>query len=73
MAIKTEKRKVRVLCPLPEVYKDYQPEVGAVYEADYKMAKCYKCGQTYSPVCVIQVKDKSICLRNGEYEFAEVE
>jgi hypothetical protein len=65
------KRKVKVLCPLPGVYAAYQPKVGKVYEADYKMTQFNSSGQSCSPVCVIKVLDKSICLRTGEYEFVE--
>ncbi len=75
MAKKTRKEavkcKVRILCQLPGVYPKYQPTVGEVYEAEYKKAKYYKCGQMNAPVCVITVLDKKICLRKGEYEIVE--
>ena len=71
MAKKPVKRKVRILCPLPGVYTKYQPVVGEVYDADYVDTKKYQCGHRYSPVCVIKVLDKSICLKVGEYEIVE--
>ncbi len=71
MAIDTIKCKVKVLCPLPGVYLEYQPKVGQVYEADYRKAKRISSGQTNSPVCVIDIRDKRICLRSGEYEIVE--
>ncbi len=69
MAKGTTKCKVRILCPLPEVYPKYQPKVGEVYEAEYRLARYWKCGKAISPVCVIKVLDKKICLRRGEYEI----
>lgn len=71
MATEAIKIKVKVLCPLPGVFADYQPKVGAVYEADYREAKYWACGQGRSPVCVIKIRDKSICLKTGEYEILE--
>ncbi len=71
MAKKPVKRKVRILRLLPGVYPKYQPTVGEIYEADYVEARHYKCGHRYSPVCVIKVLDKSICLKVGEYEILE--
>lgn len=70
MKIESIKCKVKVLCPLPGVYSKYQPEVGKIYDADYrKIART--TGQTTSPVCVIKILDKSICLKTGEYEILE--
>jgi hypothetical protein len=71
VSIETIKCKVKVLCPLPGVFAKYQPTVGEIYEADYRKAKFYGCGQKNSPVCVIKVRDKSICLKTGEYEILE--
>lgn len=75
MGTKTEKPtvkcKVKVLRPLPGVFTEYQPIVGAVYEADYRKVKFYNSRQNNSPVCVIKIRDKSICLKTGEYEILE--
>lgn len=68
---KSEKVKVRILCPLPGVYTKYQPKVGEVYEADYKKPSYKPAGHLYSPVCVIDVLDKRICLKKDEYEILE--
>jgi hypothetical protein len=65
------KCKVRILCPLPGVYPKYQPTVGEVYDADYKKAQRRKTGHKNSPVCIIDVLDKKICLKKGEYEILE--
>ena len=71
MAKKPIKCKVRILCPLSEVYHKYQPKVGEVYEAYYKNAQIRSDGNVYNPVCFIEVLDKKICLRKGEYEILE--
>lgn len=73
MAIDTIKCKVKVLCPIPGVYPMYQPEVGEIYDADYRKATRNSTGHTNSPVCVIKIRDKNICLRSGEYEILEAE
>lgn len=65
------KCRVKVLCPLPGVYPMYQPEVGKIYNADYRPVNYNTSGQVNSPVCVIKILDKSICLRTGEYEILE--
>lgn len=71
MAKRTIKCKVRILCHLPGVYTNYQPTVGEIYEAEYKKATQRKGGRYYAPVCFIEVLDKKICLRRGEYEIVE--
>lgn len=71
MKIKTIKCKVKVLRSLSGVYPMYQPEVGKIYDADYRPVNHSTKGQTNSPVCVIKIRDKSICLRTGEYEILE--
>lgn len=73
MAIDTIKCKVKVLRLLPGVYPMYQPEVGKIYDADYRKAQRRSSGQANSPVCVIDILDKRICLRTGEYEIVEGE
>lgn len=71
MGKRTVKCKVRILCHLPGVYHKYQPTVGEIYEAEYKKATQRKNGRVYAPVCFIEVLDKKICLRKGEYEILE--
>jgi hypothetical protein len=73
MAIESVKQKVRVIRPLSGVFLEYQPEIGKIYEADYRRAKRRTEGQTNAPVCVIKILDKHICLRSGEYEIVEDE
>lgn len=71
MKIESIKCKVKVLCPLPGVFSKYQPEVGKIYDADYRPVNHSTHGQTNSTVCVIKIRDKSICLKTGEYEILE--
>jgi hypothetical protein len=62
--------KVKILTPLSGVYAEYQPEVGKVYDASYTPSKWLTSGKQHAaPVCVIDVKDKKICLKNSEYEI----
>jgi hypothetical protein len=62
--------KVKILCPLPGVFAEYQPEVGKVYDASYTPRRFVKSGNRHAlPVCIINVKDKKICLKSKEYEI----
>lgn len=65
------KCKVRILCGLPGVYPKYLPKVGEIYDAFYKKETQRKCGKKYAPVCYIEILDKKICLKKGEYEIME--
>lgn len=66
------KVKVKILCPLPGVFAECQPEVGKVYEANYTPPKVHKeFGHHYAAVCVIDVNGKKVCLRQNEYEICE--
>lgn len=69
----TRKVRVRVTRTLNEVIPDYQPKVGGVYTAQYCESVQSKPGRQLSrtPICIITVKDKQICLRKGEYEILE--
>ena len=64
--------KVKILQPLAGVYPKYQPEVGKIYDAEYRNA-FKKYGQWYQAVCVIDIFDKRIALRQGEYEVVRAE
>lgn len=62
--------KVKILTPLAGVFAEYQPEVGEIYDASYAPPKWLVTGKQHtSPVCIIQIKDKKICLRQNEYEI----
>lgn len=60
--------QVKILCSLPEVYPMYQPEVGKIYEAHYTPGEVR--GRWRKPsTCFVEIRDKYICLRPGEYEI----
>lgn len=64
------KVKVKILKPLPGVFAEYQPEVGQIYDASYAPPRWLVRGKQHtSPTCIIEVKDKKICLRQNEYEI----
>jgi hypothetical protein len=65
--------KVKILCPLPGVYAELQPEVGKIYEASYRPPKVHATYQSmhYAAVCIIEVNGKKICLKQNEYEICE--
>lgn len=70
LVVVKEKKTVKILVTkVPEgVYPEYQPEVGKVYEAEYVPPKVKGDGYTtYREFCVVDIKDKRICLRNGEF------
>lgn len=70
MALKSIKCKVKILSPLPEVFPSYQPIVGQVYDASYHPPNRKGTGGA-AETCLINVKDKKIALRKGEYEIVE--
>lgn len=64
-----EHRKVSVLKYLDGVYPEYQPEVGRIYDAIYNVKHRWKLDSQRTYICIIDVKDKKICLKPGEYEL----
>ena len=66
--------KIRVVRPLGEVYPEYQPELGVVYDAEFCAIKSYKKEKKmdYTAICVIPIKDKKIVVRKGEYEMVSI-
>ena len=61
--------KVRIIQHLPGVYPKYQPEIGRIYDAEHGKSSKYQNSET----CVIDILDKRIALRKGEYEIVEGE
>ncbi len=60
--------RVRILKPLNGVFSHYQPVVGGVYDALYNEKSDHKAKLHHTYICVIDVKDKKICLKRDEYE-----
>lgn len=71
VAERAEHRKVRVLKYLDGVFPEYQPEVGRIYDAIYNVKHRYKLDSQRTYICIIDVKDKKICLKRDEYELVE--
>lgn len=63
--------KVKIIKPLNGVFAEYQPVVGGVYDAIYNNRITSHKWNSHSCTCIIDVKDKKICLRKGEYEILE--
>ena len=64
---------IRVTKFIEDIYPEYRPPVGAVYEADYTpratrrgIWKGYSGNREF---CIINVRDKRIILRSGEFEI----
>lgn len=68
---RAEHRKVRILKPLEGVFTKYQPVVGRVYDALYNLRYPDKQQCLRAHICIIDVKDKKICLKRDEYELVE--
>ena len=49
------------------VYPQYQPKVGAVYNAEYVESKNKR--QKIQAVCIVNICNKRIILRKNEYEI----
>lgn len=67
--------KIRVIREI-DVFPKYRPKVGKVYDAEYspRRGKVYK--QQYSgkgEFCIIDILDKRIVLRKGEFELVGVQ
>lgn len=67
------KVRVRVLKEVA-VFPRYRPRVGRVYDAVYSPAKPWKQGKKNiwggkQEFCVIDILDKKIILRSGEFEI----
>ena len=62
--------KVRIIKYAEGVFSEYQPEIGKVYDAKYWKQASDNMKKVH-PVCIIDVKDKRIALRKGEYEIVE--
>ena len=65
MIMNAIKCKIKVICHLPGVFPEYQPEIGKVYDAEYATT------EKKLEFCVINVSDKRIVVRKGEFEVVE--
>lgn len=63
--------KVRIEKGLEGVWPEYQPDIGKIYDADYTPAKRNEKRSMNREFCVVDIKDKRIVLRRGEFEIVE--
>lgn len=60
-------RRIRITKGLEGVWTKYQPEVGKIYDADYRPQRMR--GQP--PAAVIVINGKPIVVRQNEFELVE--
>lgn len=65
------KCRIRVIKEVLELWPECRPEVGKVYDADYYPPNHQKYGSRQNETCVVDIKDKRIVLRKGEFEIVE--
>ncbi len=63
--------KIEILKHLEGVFPKYQPEVGKVYDADYVPKKYRADGNRSGEFAVLDIQDKRIIVRRGEFKIAE--
>lgn len=63
--------KVRVIKEATDIFPQYQPKVGKVYEAKYIPRSRKAWGDGTGEFCVINILDKRIILRSKEFELLE--
>ena len=57
--------EIKVIKEILDIFPKYQPKVGQIYKAELSEARKY----VFAEFCVIDVLDKKIALRKGEYEI----
>lgn len=63
------KRKIRIIKEIEDLFPQYQPEVGKIYDAEYyDPAGTYK---KFPPICIINIAGKRIIIRKNEFEIVE--
>lgn len=63
--------KIKVIKEVTDIFPEYKPKVGKVYNADFYPANHKKIGNRNNESCVIEIKDKRILLKKGEFEVVE--
>ena len=59
-----KKLKIRCIREVLSIYAKYRPQVGKVYEAEYGKSK-----KNIKEYCIVDILDKRIVLRKGEFEI----
>ena len=65
------KCKIRITKDITELFPECRPQVGKVYDAEYKEST-YKHRKS-PPVCIINIAGKRIVIRNDEFEIVRCE
>lgn len=65
------KCQIKVIKQVVDIFPKFQPKVGDIYDADYVPATHRSKGDVNNKAefCVINVFDKKIALRKGEFEI----
>lgn len=61
--MKGSRVKIRVTRDVQKIFEEYRPKVGEIYDAEYSDPKKFK-----TEFCVVDIGDKRIVLRKGEFE-----
>lgn len=63
--------KIRIVKEINDLFPQYRPKVGEIYDARYAESAYNK--YNYTPaICVIDILGKQIMVRKGEFEIVEV-
>jgi hypothetical protein len=65
--VKGEIKKIRVIKEILNIFEEYRPELGKVYDAEYSNPRRNK-----TEFCIVDILDKRIVLRRGEFEIIGV-
>lgn len=66
--MEVQKCKIRIINPVDGVFPKYKPEVGMIYDAEYS-PQDNRAKHSKVAVCIVDILDKRICLKKGEYEI----
>ena len=61
------KRKIRITKEITNLFPQYQPKVGQIYDAEY--IEPYQSFQRFHPLCIINIAGKRIIIRHDEFEI----
>ena len=61
--------KIRIVKNIAGIWTQYMPKLGKVYDAEYIESRNSKYAAP--PICVIDILDKKIMVRKGEFEIVE--
>lgn len=69
----TIKCEIKVIKEVDDIFTKYQPKVGQIYDAELSPATIRSGGHgNHKPeFCIVNVLDKKIALRKGEYEIVQ--